>query len=159
MKTITFTDLTNKQKEFIYDKCMTGDFNQILSFAIVDDKQEVIGYALLQENSIDGSISPNPVITFDIKQYACEIIRIGVADTFQSKDATVIDRVLKEILNKVESWVDPENGCFRYYWGSFGINDPACAYADALDCSVSKYLVGSNTVRYIIYKQLVSAYC
>ena len=154
MKIINFSDLSQGQKCFIWNIYLNTKFNQTLSFAIVNDVDDVVGFALLNEKSIDESISLH--MPFNTKRYACEIVRIYEIDLYKSKEPSLFNRISKEIILRILQWKDEKKGRFCYYWGLFYDNVSIEPYANALDCSIIKFVEGADTVRYVIYKELSS---
>lgn len=152
MKIVNFSDLNFSQKAFILNFYHKTKFNQMLSFAVVNDSDKVVGFALLEEKSIDKTISKS--IPFNTKQYACKIVRIYEVDLLESKDPYLFDKISKEILNRVLNWKDKKKGQFRYYWGFFNENIPIESYASSLDCEVIKSVEGADTIRYVLYNEI-----
>lgn len=149
-------DLTEKQRNAVFSDSMITDFDESLSFAIIKG-EDVLGYVLLKAYSIDESLKIEHRPSFPISQFACEILRIR--PLVGENDTAITLSLLKTTLNRVEMWYNKDNEYFKYLWGVFSQEGDAHFFADTMNCDISKCLLGTDTMKFIIFRELDNDMC
>ncbi|MBQ0022137.1 MAG: hypothetical protein KBT29_02740 [Prevotellaceae bacterium] len=145
MEIVSFKDIS-EERLIDFAKYINGkyycNYDKDLSFILLDEEQELMGFVLLRNNSIpDAYTIEQEVYT---RENGVEILQIFCCN------ASNEPQLLKELVNRVTIWAYNGMAAFNYIW-SIELNNATHFYADALNGDIHNAIISADIRQQLLY--------